>query len=181
MLYLSRHESYRLVIKDPQHSYHIESINREWRKSVPLFLSTSHCEFYGTRCAPKPDESSFSAWFACYLRISTFIVCRTNNLKFIEIGSASLLIWPYKILPFTTKFIRGSSFFLCSFIFIAYFFCGLAGACVNPEVLFSNSLFVHSLVCLITHPFSWISAKFVSALLLCMLYLSYYFQPEVNT
>ena len=28
---------------------------------------------------------------------------------------------------------------------------------------------------------SWISAKFVSALFLCMLYLSYYFQPEVNT
>ena len=28
---------------------------------------------------------------------------------------------------------------------------------------------------------SWISAKFVSAFLQCMLYLSYYFQPEVNT
>ena len=28
---------------------------------------------------------------------------------------------------------------------------------------------------------SWISAKFVSAFLPCMLYLSYYFQPEVNT
>ena len=48
---------------------------------------------------------------------------------------------------------------------------------MNLEV-FSNSL----LYCLSNNSLisSWISAKFVSALLLCMLYLSYYYQSEVN-
>ena len=42
--------------------------------------------------------------------------------------------------------------------------------------------FVHSLVYLITRSLisSWISTKFVSALLPCMLHLSYYFQSEVK-
>ena len=40
-----------------------------------------------------------------------------------------------------------------SFIFIAHFFRGLAEACVNPESFFNSHLFVHSLVCLITHSF----------------------------
>ena len=80
---------------------------------------------------------------------------RINNLKFITIGSAILLIRPYKVLPVTTKiFTRHHTFH------------GLAGAWVNPRS------FVHSLVYLITRSLisSWISTKFVSALLPCMLH-----------
>ena len=55
----------------------------------------------------------------------------------------------------------------------------LAGACVNPRSFIFK---VHS-TCLSNNSLisSWISAKFVSVLLPCILYLSYYFQPEVNT
>ena len=41
-------------------------------------------------------------------------------------------------------------FFLCFISFSLHTFCGLVGACVNPG---SFSLFVHSLVCPITHSF----------------------------
>ena len=56
----------------------------------------------------------------------------------------------YKPLPpIKNIFTRASFFFLvCLFHFIAHFFRGLAGAYVNPGRF---SLFVHSLVCPITH------------------------------
>ena len=54
--------------------YYIESINQEWRKSAPSFLSTSHCEFYSAVRASTSDEPSLPTRFACYSRISTFIV-----------------------------------------------------------------------------------------------------------
>ena len=43
-------------------------------------------------------------------------------------------------------------FFFLS-LFHCILLCGLVGACVNPESIFSNSLFVDSLTCLITHSF----------------------------
>ena len=72
-------------------------------------------------------------------------------------------------------------FFFLSFS--SYTFRGLAGAYVNPR---TNSHFVHSLVCLNNTVCNsiisaWISVKFVSALLSCMLHLSHYFQSEVST
>ena len=55
----------------------------------------------------------------------------------------------YKGLPsMNIIFTRVSFFFLLSFS--SHTFRGLAGAYVNPGIL---SLFVHSLVCLITHSF----------------------------
>ena len=60
----------------------------------------------------------------------------------------------YKGLPSMNIIFTRASFFSCFFvtlfIFIAHLFCGLAGAYVNPG---SFSLFVHSLVCPITHSF----------------------------
>ena len=53
--------------------------------------------------------------------------------------------------PLPSKIFLGTCrFFSSTFIFIAHFFGGLVGACVNPG---SFSLFVHSLVCQITHSF----------------------------
>ena len=52
------HESYQLVIKVSAHSNYIESVTRQWRKPAPPILSTSHCEFYGTRsCAHTQKQS----------------------------------------------------------------------------------------------------------------------------
>ena len=50
---------------------------------------------------------------------------------------------------------------------------------MNPGSFFKLSFYIFT--CLSNNPLisSWISAKFVSALLLCMLYLSYYYQSEV--
>ena len=74
-----------------------------------------------------------------------------------------------------------SSIFLYFFHVHRTLFCGLAGACMNPGSFFKLSFCTFA--CLSNNSLisSWISAKFVSALLPCMLYLSYYFQPEVNT
>ena len=53
--------------------------------------------------------------------------------------------------PFHQKYFRCPSFFFFYFLsFHHTLFRGLAGACLNPE---SFSLFVHSLVCQITHSF----------------------------
>ena len=148
-LQLSQHESYRLVITDPQRSYYVKSINRQWRKSAPPFLSTSHCEFYGTVCAPTYDEPSLPARFARYLRISTFIVCRINNLKFVEIGSASLQIWPYKILPSTKIFLRGRRFFflLSFFHFHRTLFSWACGSLRESRKFFQTLfLYIHLFV-----------------------------------
>ena len=84
-----------------------------------------------------------------------------NNLKLIEIGSAILLIWPYKVLPVTTKNFMHQSYF-SSFIFIVHFFRGPAGAHVNCGSFFQIFfLYIHFLSnnSLIS---SWIPAKFVS-------------------
>ena len=56
------------------------------------------------------------------------------------------------LLPSIT-ILRACHFFLCFFHFQCTLFCGFAGACVNPGSFFSNSLFVHSFVCAITHLF----------------------------
>ena len=39
----------RLVIQDSARSNYIELVTQQWRKLVPPILSTSHCEFNGTR------------------------------------------------------------------------------------------------------------------------------------
>ena len=52
----------RLVSKDSARSNYMESVTRQWRKSVPPILSTSHCKFYGTRsCAHARKTISLAA------------------------------------------------------------------------------------------------------------------------
>ena len=85
----------------------------------------------------------------------------------------------------TNSFLLPQKFYLAVFFSFFHFdhtlFCGLAGAYVNPGSFFK--LTFCTFICLSNNSLisSWISAKFVSALLLCILYLSYYFQSEVNT
>ena len=86
---------------------------------------------------------------------STFNVSRIVDLKSFDIHGMSSLNAPYKFLP-SIKIILGTHhFFLSTFYFHFHrtLFCGLAGACVNPRSIFSNSYFVHSFVCPITHLF----------------------------
>ena len=87
-----------------------------------------------------------------------------------ELLKRSFLYAPYKLFPSIKKFSNSPTF-----IFHCTHFCGLSGACVKPVSFSSNSLFVHSLVCLIhTYlTFLRISAKLVPALLPNKLCLSY--------
>ena len=84
-----------------------------------------------------------------YYTNSTFIVSRIVSQQLVQIVFAGFLFECYKGLPSMNNIFTCVFFylFLC-FIFITHFFRGLAGACVNPR---NFSLFVHSLVCPITH------------------------------
>ena len=99
-----------------------------------------------------PTLKKPSPWhlFTHLLNKSTFSVSRIIDLKSFDIHYMSFI---NSFLPSKSNILGACHFFfLFSFTFIAHLFRGLAGACVNPEV-FSHSLFVHSLVCLITHSF----------------------------
>ena len=82
---------------------------------------------------------------------STFIVSTIVSQQLVQIVFTSFLFERYKGLPSINNIFTHVSFFsslfLC-FIFIAHFFRGLAGACVDPGIF---SQFVYSLVCAITH------------------------------
>ena len=106
-------------------------------KLAPLFLSISHYEFNGTQpCGHVLRIIYFSLNHSfCYYSISTFI------------GSASLFIQLYQVIPFNKIIFKRLSFFLTifvSFVVITRFSMGL---CKTPGFHFKHS-FEHSLVCL---------------------------------
>ena len=93
-----------------------------------------------------------------YSTKSTFVVSRIIGPKFVKnfFTSFSYIICLMKCFLSSKTFLHMCRFFLSlflCFIFITHFFGGLVGACVNPVSFSSNSLFVHSLVCPITHSF----------------------------
>ena len=78
-------------------------------------------------------------------------LCHLATFFCMQIVFTDFLFGHYKRLPSINNIFTRASFFsslfLC-FIFIAHFFHGLAGACVDPGRF---SQFVYSLVCVITH------------------------------
>ena len=111
---------------------------------MPPILSTSKCEFNGTVRAPMLKKPS--PWH---------LFTRLLNKWYLQcIHYTSFLHVLYKLLPPNKNILGARHFFSVSlFHFHHTLFRGLAGARVNPGSIFSNSLFVHSLVCLITHSF----------------------------
>ena len=83
-----------------------------------------------------------------YYTKSTFIVSAIVNQRFLAINNTRHPI--NDLLPSITLCV-------CHLIFLFHFlstlFHGLIGACMNLGSIFSNFLFVHSLVCPITHSF----------------------------
>ena len=129
---------------------------------------------------PTLEKPSPRHQFISLLNNITFIASRIVYQHLVAICFTSSFPAAYKSLP-SIKSILRACHFSCFFLplFLSHtFFVGLR----ELKSIFSKSLFMHSLCSLITHFIScWISAKFVSGLLPCILYLSYYFQPEVNT
>ena len=111
-----------------------------------------------------------------YLHIPKHLPCFLKPGKLVYLCAC---VSAPRLLKTIHKAIKNHSFFLSSFS--SHFFRGLAGACMNPGSFFKLSFCTFT--CLSNNSLisSWISAKFVSVLLPCMLYLSYYFQSEVNT
>ena len=86
--------------------------------------------------------------------VPSIYVSRIFHLKSFDIHSTSFPHVPYKLLPPIKKYFRRLSFF-----FLFHFHRTLLSwACGSlqlrePQKIFSNSLFVHSLLCQITHSF----------------------------
>ena len=100
--------------------------------------------------APMLEKSSLWHLFTPLLIVPSRII----DLKLFDIHDTSFPRAPYKLLPFIKNILGAHGFFLCFYFFHFYrtLTCGLAGAYVNPR-FFSNSLFVDSLLCQITHSF----------------------------
>ena len=119
-----------------------------------------------------------SPWLI-YKTNSTFIVSTIIDLKLIDIHGTSFPHSPYKLLPSTKHNFTHMSLFLILLLILLSFSshtfswaCGSLYMCESQKFLY---------LCIFVQYLSWISAKLVSALLPCVLYLSYYFQPEENT
>ena len=85
-----------------------------------------------------------------YYTNSTFIVSTIVFQQLVQIIFTGFLFGHYKGLPSMNNIFTRASFFKFYFHFYCTLFHGLAGAYVNPG---SFSLFVHSLICLITYTF----------------------------
>ena len=84
-------------VRPPLHSNYIESVTQQWRKSAPPILSTSHCEFYGTRLCTHARKPSPWHLFIHLLTNSTFNVSRIVDLKSLDIHGTSIPHAPYKL------------------------------------------------------------------------------------
>ena len=123
---------------------------------MPPILSTSHCKFNGAHsCAHARKIIPLASIHLFTKQITnTFIVCIIVYPKLVQIVFTGFWYGHYKGFPSINNIFMCALFFLvCFFDFHRTLFHRLAGACVNPGSIFSNSLFVHSLVCPITHSF----------------------------
>ena len=110
---------------------------------MPSILSTSHCEFNGTRSCAHARKNPPGTHSLAYKTNSTFILSTIINLRFFAINRAAFPQAPYKLPPSINNiFMRVLYFFFLSNTFFHF----------HPEV-FSNLLFVHSFVYAITHLF----------------------------
>ena len=136
-----------IVINDSARSNHIESATQQWRKSVPPILSTSHYELRPFVC-PCSRNHPLNTNSPVYYTNGTFIVSTIVSQQLVQIVFTGFLFGHYKGLPSINNIFTCVLIFSSAFIFIAHFFRGLAGAYMNPVIF---SLFVHSLVCPLTH------------------------------
>ena len=102
---------------------------------------------------------------------SALIMSRIVDPKFVEIVFTSFSYAPYIVLPSINNIFTCMTFFLDSLLNFHY---GLAGAYVNPRRILIIFIL---LVCQVTHSFHGLQPN----LYMYALYLSYHFQPEVNT
>ena len=122
---------------------------------MPPILSTSHCEFNGTHLCAHARKTIPLAPIHSFTRQirSTFIVSTIINLRFFAIDHTVFHRRPINSLFPSITFLHVRRFFL---YFYFHFHCTLSWACgslCEPRKFFSNSLFVHSFVCAITHLF----------------------------
>ena len=124
-----------VVIEDSACSNHTESTTKQWRKSAPPILSTSHCEFNGARLCIHAQKTIPLAPIHSFTK-QIFIVSTIVYPNFMDIIFIDSLYVPYKRLPSINNiFTRVSSFLY--FIFIAHFYVHLH----EPQKFFSCCAF----------------------------------------
>ena len=113
---------------------------------MPPILSTRHCEFNGAHlCAHTPLNTNSPVYYTN----STFIVSTITSQQLVQIIFTSFLFGRYKELPSMNNIFACMSFFFLFVCFISsHTFSWACGSLCEPR---SFSLFVHSLVCPITH------------------------------
>ena len=114
-----------LVITDLACSYYIyiESINQQWQKLAPSFLSNSHCEFIGAR-APPPKNHCFQP----DLLVTTVLVLSMYRESIIQ--SASKSVQPVFWYSLTKKLFLSVCHFFLSFSLSSHTFLWV---CISPE------------------------------------------------
>ena len=75
----------------------MESVIKQWRKSASPILSTSHCEFNGTRLCTHARKVSPGTHLLVYKTNSTFIVSTIIDLRFFAIDRSAFSQAPYKL------------------------------------------------------------------------------------
>ena len=111
---------------------------------------------------------------------SIFIVSRIIDLKSFSLVFHMRLI--AKVLLSFKNILHAHRFSLFLSLFSSHTFSWACRSLCEPQKFSSSSLFVHSLVCQIIMSIMDFSQTCVSTSpMYSMFYLSYYFQPEVNT
>ena len=120
---------------------------------APPILSTSHCEFNGTHSCAHARKTILLAPIHPFTKqtVATFIVSIIVYPKLMQIVPSIFGMGIIKDFIPSITFLHMRRFFLFLSLFHCHrmLFCGLAGGCVNHR----SFLFVHSLVCPITHSF----------------------------
>ena len=127
-----------LVIKDSARSNDIESVAQQWRKSAPPILSTSRCEFNGTRSCAHARKTIPLAPIHPFTKQMVPSLCPQSLTRSLSRSFSPVLcvLFIKGFLPPKT-FLRTRGFFSL-FHFHRTLFCGHAGACVNPGSFFQT-------------------------------------------
>ena len=132
----------------------IESVAQQRRKSAPPILSTSHCEFNGARLCAHARKTIPLAPIHSFTKQMVPSLCPESLTR-----SLSRSFSPVLCVCLIKGFLPPKHFyacvvFLCFFVsFSSHTFSWACGSLREPWKFFSNSLFVYSLLCQITHLF----------------------------
>ena len=160
---------------------YIESVTRQWRKSAPPILSTSHCEFYGASSCAHARKTILLVPIHPFTRQIVPLLCK----ELLSLSSSTSVTSNFSN-RHTSPSCHQKIFYMAIVFFFFYFLSFSLHTFRALAREFQNFYLKHSFsayTCLSNNSLNsaWISTKFVSTLLLCMLYQTNNFQHKANT